>query len=149
MDSFTFGKFSLLHKGHEKLFLDALGECQVLHIGVSTHPRHLPVDFRIEVIKTLLAPYVAAGRVKFIANPGMFPALEEAGENVTVYLGEDRERDAKDLSRWCKGGYRTVRRVTSSTACRALLDASEDVSALVPEKVLKYAKKARKMELHG
>ena len=146
--AFTYGRFNLLHKGHEKLFLEALEGSKVLYIGVSNHPKNvIPAELRVEAIKTLLAPYVDAGRVIFVLAPNMFLALEEVGEGVTIYLGEDRERSAKDLAQRFRGSARTVGRLTSSTAVRELLDASEDVSDLVPERVVRYAKVARALEL--
>ena len=147
--AFTFGKFNILHKGHEKLFLDALSECDTLYIGVSSHSKNVPVEVRLEAIETLLAPYVEAGRVKFVVAPNMFLALGEVGEGATIYLGEDRERSAKDLARRFHGSARTVGRLTSSTAVRALLDASKDVSAVVPQQIIRYAKVARLIEVYS
>lgn len=149
MKAFTFGKFNILHKGHEKLFLDALGECETLYLGVSSNDKNVPVEVRLEALETLLAPYVDAGRVIFVVAPNMFLALKEVGEGVRIYLGEDRERSARDLAKRFHGSWRRVTRLTSSTAVRGLLDAGEDVSGLVPARILRYARVARALELHG
>jgi nicotinic acid mononucleotide adenylyltransferase len=145
----TYGRFNILHKGHEKLFLDALKNHDILYLGVSSNDKNVPLEVRMEALYALLAPYVDAGRVVLFSSPSMFTAMEEHGEGGTLILGTEYEKRAKDLAERFHGSYAQACRVTSSTACRGLLDAGKDVSKLIPKRVLRYAKVARALELHG
>ena len=151
----TFGRFNLLHIGHIALFdrmADLAPKCL---IGVSSGPNNLPLDARREVIERVLgvntptaecfgSPYETIGGTNVFAFFDFITA-----KSVVLVLGEDQEKLAKATKRVLGWDYVLVKRLSSSTEVRTLIDNEEwdRVVQVVPEEILPAVARLRGEEI--
>jgi cytidyltransferase-like protein len=151
----TFGRFNLLHIGHLALFdrmADLAPNCL---IGVSTGPNNLRFEARREVIEKAVGantptaehfgnPFEVCGG----ANPFAFFDFVTA-KNVVLVLGEDQVKLAEAAKRVLGWEFSLVKRLSSSTEVRALID-NEDWDRLievVPEDIVPMVARLRGDEI--
>lgn len=151
----TFGRFNLLHIGHIALFdrmADLAPKCL---IGVSSGPNNLPLDARREVIERALGAYYLTAEhsgnpFETIGGANVFAFFDFiTAKSVVLVIGEDQEKLAKATKRVLGWDYILVKRLSSSTEVRTLIDNEEwdRVVQVVPEEILPAVARLRGEEI--
>ena len=149
----TFGRFTLLHKGHIDLFKQMGAAAQRVTIGISTAAANLTIRDRSQVITHALDQ-----DPEFNTDFGVLPKRQPfelsaeikqyKPEEVVLYLGQDQWELAKAFELHFGITVVLIPRITSSSALRGMIDAEDWVTLTkhVPMSILNKVVQLRQTE---
>ncbi len=141
--AFTFGRFTLLHRGHVDLFQRMGGVTETTTVGVSTGPKNLLYRQRADVISRWAKLEAPDLNISLLPKLQPFDLLREIPIDVNpldvvFFVGEDQYKLAKAVERSLGFNTVTIPRLCSSTLVRQAID-NEDwdlLSGMIPGSII-------------
>lgn len=151
----TFGRFNLLHVGHLALFDQMADLAPNCLIGVSTGPNNLQFGARKEVIEKAVGANTVTAELcgnpfEVCGAPNPFAFFDfVTAKNVVLVLGEDQIKLAEATKKVLGWEFRLVKRLTSSTEVRAIIDNEkwDRLVDVVPSEIVSMVTQLRHQEI--
>lgn len=125
----TYGRFNLLHKGHLDLFRKMQNVSEKVVIGISASDKNKDLKKRIAVIHKAMEQ--ECPDIDYVVVPSKNPfecfdvAYSMGEDDVIAYFGHDQASLAKSVEKYFGWRWKTIDRLTSSTAVRSHIDNEE------------------------